>query len=56
METLLMPENKAQLTKLLTCHVVAADAMASTVGGCVLRAKESMGKITLADEIGEQQL
>jgi uncharacterized surface protein with fasciclin (FAS1) repeats len=51
-ETLLMPENKAQLTKLLTCHVVAADAMASTVGGCVLRAKESMGKITLADEIG----
>lgn len=51
-ETLLIPENKAQLTKLLTCHVVAADAMASTVGGRVLRAKESMGKITLADEIG----
>ncbi|NZD49809.1 fasciclin domain-containing protein [Rhizobium leguminosarum] len=51
-ETPLKRENKAQLTKLLTCHMVAADAMASTVGGCVLRAKESMGKITLTDEIG----
>src|ERR1700681_3689028 len=27
-ETLLKPENKAMLTKILTCHVVAADAMA----------------------------
>jgi uncharacterized surface protein with fasciclin (FAS1) repeats len=67
-ETLLKPENKAQLTKILTCHVVAADAMASTVakmikddggehdiktvGGCVLKAKENMGKITLTDETG----
>ncbi|MDZ7926535.1 MAG: fasciclin domain-containing protein [Agrobacterium sp.] len=67
-ETLLKPENKAQLTKILTCHVVAADAMSSaiekmikddkgthdvkTVGGCVLKAKESMGKITLTDEAG----
>jgi uncharacterized surface protein with fasciclin (FAS1) repeats len=67
-ETLLKPENKAQLTKILTCHVVAADAMSTaiakmikddkgehdvkTVGGCVLKAKESMGKITLTDEAG----
>ncbi len=67
-ETLLKPENKDKLTKILTCHVVAADAMASavakmikddggehdikTVGGCVLKAKEDMGKITLTDEAG----
>ena len=67
-ETLLKPENKAQLTKILTCHVVAANAMSTaiekmikddkgthdvkTVGGCVLKAKESMGKITLTDETG----
>src|SRR3954471_22237222 len=53
-ETLLKPENKAQLTKILTCHVVAADAMSKTiekmikddsgthdvktVGGCILKA------------------
>lgn len=67
-ETLLKPENKAQLTKVLTCHVVAADAMSpaiakmikddngvhdvKTVGGCVLKAREAMGKITLTDENG----
>ncbi|ANP88148.1 fasciclin domain-containing protein [Rhizobium leguminosarum] len=67
-DTLLKPENKATLTKVLTCHVVAADAMANTVakmikddggehdiktvGGCVLKAKENMGKITLTDENG----
>ncbi|CAN7183423.1 fasciclin domain-containing protein [Rhizobium sp. LjRoot30] len=67
-ETLVKPENKDQLTKILTCHVVAADAMSSaiekmikddggthdvkTVGGCVLKAKEDMGKITLTDEMG----
>ncbi|RWX76864.1 fasciclin domain-containing protein [Neorhizobium lilium] len=67
-ETLLKPENKAQLTKVLTCHVVAADAMSSaiekmikddkgthdvkTVGGCILKAKEMGGKITLTDETG----
>lgn len=49
-DTLLLPENKDQLTKILTCHVVAANALAgditkmvadgggthtvSTVGGC----------------------
>ena len=67
-DTLLKPENKAQLTKVLTCHVVAANAMSAaiekmikddkgthdvkTVGGCVLKAKQSMGKITLTDENG----
>ncbi|ARO22305.1 fasciclin domain-containing protein [Rhizobium sp. TAL182] len=68
-DTLLKPENKATLTKVLTCHVVAADAMAKTVakmikddggehdiktvGGCVIKARESMGKITLTDENGD---
>ncbi|MGZ2385409.1 fasciclin domain-containing protein [Rhizobium leguminosarum] len=67
-ESLLKPEKKDKLTKILTCHVVAADAMASavakmikddggehdikTVGGCVLKAKENMSKITLTDEAG----
>src|SRR5512147_3337576 len=31
-ETLVKPENKAKLTKILTCHVVAADAMSSAIG------------------------
>src|SRR6476620_993490 len=30
-ETLLKPENKAQLTKILTCHVVSANAMSSAI-------------------------
>lgn len=67
-DTLLKPENKAKLTKVLTCHVVAADAMSSaigkmikddggehdvkTVGGCVLKAKMMGKKITLTDENG----
>ncbi|EHS49220.1 beta-Ig-H3/fasciclin [Rhizobium sp. PDO1-076] len=67
-DTLLKPENKAQLTKVLTCHVVAASAMSDaigkmiaddggthdvkTVGGCVLKAKATDGKITLTDENG----
>ncbi len=68
-ETLLKPENKDKLVKILTCHVVAADAMSSaiekmikddggthdvkTVGGCILKAKEKGGKITLTDEKGD---
>lgn len=67
-DTLLKPESKEQLTKILTCHVVAADAMSSaigkmiaddggthpvkTVGGCTLRAKMDGDKITLTDEAG----
>jgi uncharacterized surface protein with fasciclin (FAS1) repeats len=31
-ETLLKPENKDQLTKILTCHVIAADAMSDAIG------------------------
>ncbi|WP_377291265.1 fasciclin domain-containing protein [Rhizobium sp. SG2393] len=67
-DTLLKPENKEQLTKVLTCHVVAADVMSAalakmiaddggthdvkTVGGCVLKAKADGGKVTLTDETG----
>jgi uncharacterized surface protein with fasciclin (FAS1) repeats len=67
-ETLVRPENKATLTKILTCHVVAANALSSainkmiaddrgthpvkTVGGCVLQARKEGNKITLTDEKG----
>jgi uncharacterized surface protein with fasciclin (FAS1) repeats len=67
-DTLLKPENKGQLAKVLTCHVVAAGAMSEaigkmikddggahpvkTVGGCTLTAKMDGDKITLTDETG----
>jgi uncharacterized surface protein with fasciclin (FAS1) repeats len=67
-ETLVKPENKAMLTKILTCHVVAANALSTainkmiaddqgthpvkTVGGCMLQAKKNGNKITLTDEKG----
>lgn len=67
-DTLLKPENKAMLVKILTCHVVAAKAMSSdvkkmvkddggmhkvkTVGGCELTLKDSGGKVTVTDENG----
>jgi uncharacterized surface protein with fasciclin (FAS1) repeats len=67
-ETLVKPENKAKLTKILTCHVVSANALSpaiakmiaddkgthpvKTVGGCVLQAKMMGDKITLTDENG----
>jgi uncharacterized surface protein with fasciclin (FAS1) repeats len=67
-ETLLKPENKAQLTKVLTCHVVGKAVMSDalvkmiaddggehdvpTVGGCTLKAKAADGKVTLTDENG----
>ncbi|MCY1742076.1 fasciclin domain-containing protein [Ensifer sp. SL37] len=67
-DTLLKPENKDKLAKVLTCHVVAADAMSAaiaemikkdggehdvkTVGGCVLKAREDGGKLMLTDETG----
>ena len=67
-ETLLKPENKDQLTKILTCHVVAASAMSDaiekmiaddggehpvkTVGGCTFTAMEKDGKIMLKDGQG----
>ena len=62
------PENKDQLVKILTCHVVAANAMAAdvskmiaddggmhtikTVGGCEFTAMEKDGKIMIKDGQG----
>ncbi|MCB1451231.1 MAG: fasciclin domain-containing protein [Nitratireductor sp.] len=67
-ESLLKPENKDQLTKILTCHVVGANALSDaigkmiaddggdhpvkTLGGCVLQARMDGDKITLTDENG----
>jgi uncharacterized surface protein with fasciclin (FAS1) repeats len=68
-DTLLKPENKAMLVKVLTCHVVAADAMSKainkmikddggmhkikTVGGCELTATRKGKKIMIKDEMGD---
>ncbi|MBZ9996303.1 fasciclin domain-containing protein [Mesorhizobium sp. BH1-1-4] len=67
-DTLLKPENKDKLTKILTCHVIGAKAMAAdvvamakadggthkvkTVGGCELSLKADGGKVTVTDENG----
>lgn len=67
-ETLLKPENKDMLTTILTCHVVAANAMSDaivgmiaddngnhpvpTVGGCTLAARMDGDRITLTDARG----
>lgn len=67
-DTLLKPENKAMLTKILTCHVLAANATAevamkmimddggthevTTVGGCKLWLKQDGKMITVTDEAG----
>ncbi|MGB6200234.1 MAG: fasciclin domain-containing protein [Candidatus Acidiferrales bacterium] len=67
-DTLLKPENKDMLTKILTYHVVAGristndikkmikdghgKAELKTVSGGTITATESMGKITLTDEKG----
>ena len=67
-ETLLKPENEEKLTKILTCHVVGANADSKaimkmvdddkgshpvkTVGGCVWTAKYEGSKLTLTDENG----
>ena len=67
-ETLLKPENKDKLTKILTCHVIGAKALAAdvtkmvkddggahkvkTVGGCELSLKADGGKVTVTDENG----
>ena len=67
-ETLLKPENKDMLTKILTCHVVGADAMSDaitkmvaddggkhvikTVGGCEFTAMTKDGKIMIEDGQG----
>ena len=68
LQALMQPGAKGQLTEILTCHVVAADAMSSaiagmiaddggthpveTVGGCTLQARMQGGTITLTDENG----
>lgn len=70
LNALLQPEAKAQLTQILTCHVVAANAMSDaiadmiaddggthpvqTVGGCTLQAKMDGSSITLTDENGRE--
>ncbi len=67
-ETLLMPENKDQLTQILTCHVVAANAMAGdivkmigdgggmhkigTVGGCEFTAAMDGDAVKITDGQG----
>jgi len=67
-EMLIKPENKATLTKILTCHVVGAKALSKdvmkmvdddggmhevqTLGGCKLWASYKDGKIMLKDENG----
>jgi uncharacterized surface protein with fasciclin (FAS1) repeats len=67
-ETLLKPENKDQLVKILTCHVVGAKALAAdvqkmvaddggmhkikTLGGCELTAKVEDGMVKITDEMG----
>jgi uncharacterized surface protein with fasciclin (FAS1) repeats len=67
-ESLLKPENKEMLTKVLTCHVVSGDVMAkdvmglvmkgkgkavvTTVGGCKLKFQASKGVVHITDEKG----
>ena len=67
-DTLLKPENKDKLVKILTCHVVPAAAMAAdvasmaaadggshevtTLGGCKLKLAAKDGKVTVTDEAG----
>lgn len=67
-EGLLKPENKDQLTKILTCHVVAAEAMSDaivkmiaddsgmhpvkTVGGCEFTAMMDGDKVQIKDGQG----
>ena len=67
-DSLLKPENKDQLVKILTCHIVAADALKAdiekmvaddggkhtvkTVGGCEFTALEKDGKIMIEDGMG----
>jgi len=67
-ESLLKPENKEQLAKILTCHVVGADVMSgalvkmikddggehpfTTVGGCEFSAMMQDGKVMIEDGQG----
>ena len=67
-ETLLKPENKDMLVKILTCHVIAGNAMSAdimgmveadggahkvtTVGGCEFTIKSTDSKVTITDGQG----
>ena len=67
-ETLLKPENKDTLVKILTCHVIAANAVAAdivamieadggkhvvkTVGGCEVTLMTQDGKVMIKDGMG----
>ncbi len=67
-DNLLKPENKAQLVKVLTCHVIPAKALSSaikkmvkadggshmvdTVGGCKLKLSLKGSKVLITDENG----
>ena len=67
-ESLLLPENKDQLTKILTCHVVAANALSAdimkmvdddkgahpvtTVGGCEFTIMYEGDKVMIKDGMG----
>lgn len=67
-ENLLKPANKAKLTKVLTCHVIAGEVMAKdvvalvkkgggkavvkTVGGCKLTLRVAKGTVHITDENG----
>ncbi len=68
-ENLLKPENKDQLVQILTCHVVAANAMSTdivgmieadggkhvvkTVGGCEFTVSTADGKVMIEDGMGQ---
>ncbi len=67
-DTLLKPENKATLVKILTCHVISGKVMAGaikqmakddggvhdvkTVGGCILKLSSKNGMVDITDEKG----
>lgn len=67
-ETLLKPENRDTLVKILTCHVIAGNAMSSdiigmletgggahrvkAVGGCVFTLRSEGDKVMIEDEMG----
>ncbi len=67
-DNLLKPENKATLVKILTCHVIAGNALSgaitkmakddggthevTTVGGCKLQLSVKGGKVMIKDEAG----
>ncbi len=69
-ETLIKPENKETLTKILTCHVVDKSVMSDalnrmilndggmhpvpTLGGCTLLASYGDGMVSLTDENGNK--